>query len=205
MEIIGYGEDALTLWAIKNKMNIILQELNDYSDISKCQVFFRPSFGRSGGNKSAQFGEFDFIILSQNHLYLGESKWDRSSKNKDGILELREEQKLRHEIFRFYVDEWLKGDYSSWIEFAEKAKERIREKGMIKPLAPVNSLLSSNLQTLLQIIKNHFNSIPKTKNVLLYLHNGTSVDLPKKVSKNFDLVLIDYSTDSIGNFIKIKV
>lgn len=205
MRIIGYGEDALTLWAIKNKMEAILQQLNDNSDVSQCQVFFRPSFGRSGGNNSAQFGEFDFIILSQSHLYLGESKWDRSSEKKDDILELREEQKLRHEIFRLYVDEWLKRDYSSWIEFLEKSKESMRAKGMIKPLAPVNSLLSSNLQTLLQIIKKHFNCIPKTKNALLYLHNGRSGDIPKIVSNSFELVLIDYSIDSIDNFIKINV
>ena len=74
MQILGYGEDALTLWAMKNKLDVILEALNDSSDPSTCQVFFRPSFGRSGGDKSPQFGEFDFIILSQNGLYLGESK-----------------------------------------------------------------------------------------------------------------------------------
>jgi hypothetical protein len=106
MEIIGYGEDALTLWAIKNKLHAILQELNDNSDVSRCKVFFRPSFGRRGGEKSAQFGEFDFIILSKERIYLGESKWDGSSENKNGILELRDEQKFRHEVMKFYICQW---------------------------------------------------------------------------------------------------
>ena len=205
IEIIGYGEDALTLWAIKNRLNVILDKLDDHSDVTKCKVFFRPSFGRSGGANSSQFGEFDFIILSEKYLYLGESKWDRSSENKEGILVLRDEQKLRHEIFRFYVEEWLSEDFSNWSSFLQKAEEDIKRKGFIKPLAPENSLLSSNLQTILQIIKSHFSSTPKTRNVLLYLYSGESTDLPKRVSGSFELILIDYSADMLDNFIKINL
>ena len=205
MEIIGDGEDALTLWSMKNKLDIIFQQLDDNSDISKCKVFFRPSFGRRGGDKSSQFGEFDFIILSEEYIYLGESKWNRSSENKDGVLELRSEQKLRHDIFKFYVEEWLKKDYSCWPQFLQDAKYLMKEKVSNKPLAPASSLLSSNLKTILDIVKNHFVSTPKIKNVLLYLHNDTSVVLPEIVSDGFNLVLIDYSTDSIDNFIKIVI
>lgn len=138
-------------------------------------------------------------------MYLGESKWNRSSENKDGLLELRDEQKLRHEIFRFYVEEWVRGDFSNWGSFLQKAEEDIKGKGFIKPLAPEKSLLSSNLQTILQIIKSHFFSTPKTRNVLLYLHSGESTDLPKRVSDGFELILIDYSVDGLDNFIKIEL
>lgn len=205
IEIIGYGEDALTLWAIKNRLNDILAKLDDHSDITKCKVFFRPSFGRSGGANSSQFGEFDFIILSEEYLYLGESKWDRSSENKDGILELRDEQKLRHEIFRYYIEEWVSGDFPNWYSFLQKAEEDIKRKKFIKPLAPEKSLLSTNLQTILQIIKSHFSSPPKTRNVLLYLHGGESTNLPKRVSDGFELILIDYSPDKLDNFIRIEL
>ena len=112
MQILGCGEDALTLWAIKNKLDVILEAVEDSSDPSMCQVFFRPSFGRKGGDSSPQFGEFDFIILSKDRLYLGESKWIRSSeKLQGGVLELREEQKRRHEVFQFYVKQWAFGSY----------------------------------------------------------------------------------------------
>ena len=65
--MIGYGEDSLTLWALENK----LKEIMGVDELSKeYKVFYRPSFGRRKG-----IGEFDFIIVSDNRIYLGESKW----------------------------------------------------------------------------------------------------------------------------------
>jgi hypothetical protein len=61
MDILAYGEDALTLWALTQKLPAILDALSDHSDPNKCRVLFRPSFGRSGGEHSSQFGEFDFM------------------------------------------------------------------------------------------------------------------------------------------------
>lgn len=90
MRLIAYGEDALTLWAINRRLPEILRKLNDRADPKDCQVIFRPSFGRRGGTQSAQFGEFDFILLSANSIYLGESKWDRSPEGEQGgRIELR--------------------------------------------------------------------------------------------------------------------
>ena len=206
MQILGYGEDALTLWAIKNKLDVILETVGDSSDPSMCQVFFRPSFGRRGGDSSPQFGEFDFIILSKDRLYLGESKWVRSSeKLKDGILELRDEQKRRHEVFKFYVKEWALGSHSSWREFIDRVRLEL-ESGVTKPLAPENSLLAANLQTVLGVIKKHYASVPDIRNMLLYLYDGRAVkQLPQKVSEDFDLVCIDYSgADTLDNFIRIE-
>ena len=118
MDILAYGEDALTLWAITHKLSAILQMLNDPSAQAKCQALFRPSFGRSGGESSSQFGEFDFILLAEQRLYLVESKWQRSSeKIHDGVLALRNEQLLRHILFKVYVEEWAFGQYANWREF----------------------------------------------------------------------------------------
>jgi hypothetical protein len=80
MLVYTYGEDALTLWAIQNRLGELLRKLRDVSDPASCEVFFRPSFGRRGAAHSSQFGEFDFIILANRHLYLGESKWDESTE-----------------------------------------------------------------------------------------------------------------------------
>jgi len=207
MQMLGYGEDALTLWALKNRLDVILQAVDDSSAPSTCQVFFRPSFGRSGGEHSPQFGEFDFIILSKIHMYLGESKWVRSSeKFQDGVLELRDEQKLRHKLFEFYVKEWAFGRYSSWREFTDKATAKLRLSGIAKTVAPEGSLLASNLQTVLRIIKEHYGSLPDVRNVLLYLFDGATVEvLPQKASEGFELVLIDYSKDTFDNFIRIEL
>jgi hypothetical protein len=207
MQIFGYGEDALTLWAIKDKLDVILEAVEDSSDPSMCQVFFRPSFGRRGGDSSSQFGEFDFILLSKDRLYLGESKWIRSSeKVKGGILELRDEQKRRHEVFKFYVKQWAFGHHSSWREFTDKARLEL-ESGATKPLAPENSLLATNLLTVLGVIEEHYASRPDIRDVLLYFYDGETVEqLPQKASEDFDLVCIDYSqADTLGNFIRIEV
>ena len=74
MEIIGYGEDALTLWAIKNKLHAILQELNDNSDVSRCKVFFRPSFGQRGARRVHSLGNLILLFFRKNA-----STWEKVS------------------------------------------------------------------------------------------------------------------------------
>lgn len=206
MEMFAYGEDALTLWALKNKLEYILQELGNSSNPSQCQAFFRPSFGRRGGENSSQFGEFDFILLTGNHIYLGESKWDNSSeKIIDGKLELRDEQLLRHELFKFYIDEWAFGPYkdNQWQIFVEEAKPKLILENIEKPIAPANSLLAENLQTALQLIKERYKGIdrPEISNVLLYFHRNLGSDqLPQKAGKDFEVVSIDYSKELTGKY-----
>ena len=205
MQILAYGEDALTLWALKNKLEYILQELKDTSDPAQCQAFFRPSFGRRGGENSSQFGEFDFILLTEKYIYLGESKWDGSSeKIIDGKLELRDEQRLRHDLFEFYIVEWFSGDYSNWQDFLKIAEKGIRLRKFAKPIAPEKSLLAKNLQTTLELIKKRYPSLPTITNVLLYFHENLSADkLPQNASKDFIAVSIDYSKELTGNYIKL--
>ena len=205
MEILAYGEDALTLWALKKKLEHVLQELKESSTPSQCQAFFRPSFGRRGGENSAQFGEFDFILLTKNCIYLGESKWDNSSeKIIDGKLDLREEQLLRHDLFTFYIVEWFSGNYSKWKDFQNIAEVKIQHEKYSKPIAPANSLLAKNIQNTLELIKNRYSNLPEIKNLLLYFHDNLSKEqLPYKAGKNFEVVSIDYSKGRIGNYIKL--
>ncbi len=207
MEILAYGEDAITLWALKNKLPAILHTLKDSSEPLKCQLFFRPSFGRSGGENSPQFGEFDIIILSEKCIYLGESKWEKSSEHiQEGVLDLRSEQLIRHDIFRFYVEEWAFGIYSNWGDFEREGKRKLQQKGIHKPIAPEGRLLTANLRTVLKIIKQHFVILPPITNVLLYLHQRVTIEsLPQKAGRDFIIVPLDYSKDTFDNFIKVVI
>ncbi len=188
MEILAYGEDALTLWALKNKLSTILQLLHDSSVSAECQAFFRPSFGRRGGPTSSQFGEFDFIILSKNCIYLGESKWDRSSERvNEGILTLRPEQQLRHDLFKFYIMEWAFGNYNDWAVFESEATRKLQAQGILKPIAPTGKLLASNLETVLGVIRSHYTAPPEVKNILLYLYSSSNQhQLPQRAGRDFD-------------------
>ena len=209
LEILAYGEDALTLWALKHKLEYILRELDNSPNPLLCQAFFRPSFGRRGGKNSSQFGEFDFILLTENCIYLGESKWENSSeKIVDGKIELREEQLLRHKLFKFYITEWAFGSYENneWKQFSSDAKSKLIQEDIEKPIATENSLLAENLQTTLKLIKEYYKNTgqPEIKNVLLYFHrNLDNEQLPQKAGKDFDVVLIDYSEELTGNYIKL--
>lgn len=207
MDILAYGEDALTLWAITKKLPTILQALDDQTDPSQCQVIFRPSFGRSGGQNSSQFGEFDFILLAKEHLYLGESKWQRSSeKILDGVLTLREEQQLRHGLFTFYVQEWAFGPYASWSEFEAKGSAILGSMGIVKPIAPVSSLLAANLQTILGVVQKHYLQMPVVQNVLLYFHHGPGADgRPATSCKDFKVIPLDYAEAAMANFIQLQL
>lgn len=207
MEILGYGEDALTLWAITNRLPMILQALKDTSTVSRCRTVFRPSFGRKGGERSAQFGEFDFILLAERCLYLGERKWDRSSEDvQEGVLQLREQQRRRHDVFKFYVEEWAFGSYSNWRDFAREGRAKLRLRHIEKPIAPEGSLLASNLQTLLGVVKSHYATVPDVKNVLLYFYTGANASqLPTKAGKDFAVVPLDYSEVVLDGFVRIRV
>jgi len=202
MEIYTYGEDGLTLWALQTKLDEILEKLSDDSSPSECKLFFRPSFGRAGGQKSSQFGEFDFIVLAKDCLYLGESKWDRSSEIIGTNIVLRDAQLLRHKLFAFYVHRWAFGSYSKWDDFVKAESPWVDMKGNKKPLAPTGSLLQKNLQKVMEIIKSHFSQKPLILNVLLYLHSDHQIS--NEVYNNFRIVLLGYPIGNLGNYISIR-
>jgi hypothetical protein len=200
LEIIGYGEDGLTLWAIQWKLGHILNQLKDQSDLQECQVFYRPSFGRHGGPGSSQFGEFDFLLLSSGHLYLGESKWNQSSeKITEGVITLRGEQANRNLVFRAYVEEWFdKGDWEG-----VPSRLRMLSPSIDKKIPSPKSLLAGNLKSILTMIKTHFgNKKPIIRDVLLYFFHSKEMQkraIPNKVQVlkgnriDFTVMALDYS------------
>src|SRR5512143_1712426 len=96
--IFGYGEDALTYWAVTSRLGEMLQALGDKSLPADATVIYRPSFGRRGSigptatneQYSAEFGEFDAILGTRQAVYLVESKWDSSSEIRDDQITLRD-------------------------------------------------------------------------------------------------------------------
>ena len=214
MEIYAYGEDGLTLWALQTKLDEILKKLGDNSHPSDCKLFFRPSFGRRGGQKSAQFGEFDFIILARDCLYIGESKWDGYSDARKTSIELRKEQLLRHQLFGFYVkhafgpyfSKWDEPDWNKFVKEKSPWVEKVDKEEVRKPIAPTKSLLRKNLQEIMRIIKGHFIEQPHIRNVLLYLYSDDKADdeIPKVVNGDFILVPLKYHVGDLGNYISIK-
>ena len=179
--IFGYGEDALTLWLLKNQPTEILKRFNDKTSPSDCIIFYRPSFGRSGGPESAEFGEFDAIMASKENVYLIESKWDNHRLTNRTELILRPEQTERHEIFKWYLS-----NADNWDELAETK--------LAKKIAPPNSLLATNLQYVLSQLRQCCPNSAKSdhvKNVLLYFHSPKSRP-PQKVSDGFTIVAVEY-------------
>ena len=206
MELIGYGEDALTLWGLTHRLGDIINPFADKTPIDSCSVFFRPSFGRHGGPKSSEFGEFDFILITNQAVYLGESKWHRSSEDLvDGKLHLRPEQLERHEIMAWYIREWSEGAFKDWSDFFTKKGGKISKRNIVKPLPPPGSLLSENLSKLLTEVQNRFGGQPlRIYNVLIYFHTGDEAQvLPKESNGDFTIVNMDYSIDRLGNFIEL--
>jgi hypothetical protein len=78
--------------------------------------------------------------------------------------------------------------------------------GLRNRIAPANSLLAENLQTILKLIKEHYKDAgqPKIRNVLLYFYrNPDNGQLPQKAGYDFDIVFIDYSKELTGSYIKL--
>ena len=180
MKILGYGEDFITFWAITMKLGEILSQLNDDASPEDCTVFYRPSFGRRGGAKRSEFGEFDAVIITPKTVYLVESKWDGSEASfPNNVLKLGDVQIQRHRIFRWYHENW-KGE--NWKEFAQKHAQEFRTK-FGRSIVRENSLLSQNLMRVLNKTRGK-----KLVDILLFLHRKE----PPRIQTNFKVVKIKY-------------
>ena len=199
-EILGYGEDALTLWALKRHMSNILKKFKDGTAPSKCFTFYRPSFGR---NSSSVFGEFDAIIVSPKNIYLIESKWDNLAEHRKNEIKLGKEQQLRHEIFSWYLTHWNKEYSGHWESFWESYKGKFKFQKKTMPLK--GRLLATNLEFILAKASKHCKTIShkNIKNVLLFFHDGKKTRNLPKISKNFKVIPIDYSKETKDNFITL--
>ena len=202
--IFGYGEDAFTLWALRHRKSEFLKEFQDKTSPSDCLVFYRPSFGRSGEKISAQFGEFDAILISSENIYLIESKWDNFSRNRNDAITLEPCQELRHPILLWYILHWDEKYSKNWGSFVKEKRENFKKEFTGRRLAPTGSLLATNLEFILTATQKHFGRVPSkqnVKNVLLFFYDKDKSTPPANLPKGFSLVAIDYSKEITGNFI----
>jgi len=182
--VFGYGEDFLTILALTEHLDVILKQLGDDTDPANCLVFYRPSFGRAD-----LIGEFDAIIITPQTAYLLESKWDRS-RISNNVLTLDPVQTSRHEIFKWYHENW-KGE--DWKHFAQRHADEFKGK-FNKSIAPKGSLLSQNLITILKSMRGR-----ELKNVLLYFYRES---IPQ-MDTHFEIVKIKYHP-TYDNYVAIN-
>ena len=199
--VIGYGEDALTYWALTEKIESVLQKLRDKSNPSDCLLIYRPSFGRRGGSGRAEFWEFDAIMATPQSVYLIESKWDGSSEIKDGIIKLRSEQILRHRIFVWYFTRWKKDGFQSWSSFIERYESEFQKEFNGKKIAPSKSKLSRNLEYVINQLHDHSK---ERSNVLLFFNSEGSSSPTNIVPKDFRLIIVDYQKLDKGEYFEIS-
>ena len=200
-KILGYGEDALTLWALKHHVSKILEEFQDKTELSDCLIFYRPSFGRHSKANSSVFGEFDAILASRKNIYLIESKWDNLTEFDKDELMLSDAQTLRHEVFSWYLTHWNKKYYGNWQTFINEHQNDFKFKN--KTIAR-NSLLARNLESVLSKLQEHCQnfSLDNIKNVLLFFHDAKNTS-PTKTNQGFKPIPIDYSKEIKGNFVTL--
>ena len=206
-KLFGYGEDAFTLWALRHSMPFILKKLKDKTVPPKCAIFYRPSFGRKGGKKSPEFGEFDAIVASTENIYLIESKWDFLFPSKSDKIIIRKEQVLRHNILSWYITHWNRKYLDNWGNFVKENEENFRQEFNGKPIAHGDRLLVANLEFVLNIMQEYcknFSGEENVKNVLLFFYNKNINFPPHKIPRDFEFVEIDYSQKILGNYVIIK-
>ena len=204
MKILGYGEDALCLWALRHRLITILNQLGDATDRQDAVVFYRPSFGRHGSRPvaagemadSAQFGEFDALIGTPRGVYLVEAKWSRSSGMETGTVVLRPEQVLRHSVFRSYLNAWRNcPPNADWLEFfscSERAGKLEVENHFV-PIAPPDSQLARSLKFILDKLCKCGTDI---KDVLLYLQLIGGQKVTGVTPDRFQIVTIKCPSDN---------
>jgi len=202
--MLGYGEDAFTLWALRQHTSCILEPFKDKTAPSDCLIFYRPSFDRHSKENSSLFGEFDAILASSESIYLIESKWDNLTAFNNDKITLNEEQRLRHRIFSWYLTHWNREYHGNWENFVKEQKNDFQKefKGHKKTMA-FNSLLATNLEFILNKLLEHRKRFaPKNvKNVLLFFYNKEKSRPPSKIYRIFKVIPIDYSEETTGNFV----
>lgn len=154
--LLGYGEDALTLWALTKGLPLFLQQLGDGTSPPETTVFFRPSFGRKAPNprgKKSVFGEFDGIVCSLEANYLVEGKWNKSSELVESEITLSPVQIRRHEIMHWYCENWQQQDQGDWRSFRDMNKRDFEEVFSGYTIPTDGTVLARNLEYVLATMK----------------------------------------------------
>ena len=166
----AYGEDPLTYWALRNRLDVVLAQLGDTSDPNVATIFYRPSFGRSGSSDPAspraEFGEFEAIVATSETIYLIESKWPSSSEVRKTKITVRQNQIIRHRVFAWYLARYAECNVP-WDRFVAKYDSDFRDAFPGKKLAPPRSRFADNIQFVLRKLTLFDATII---DVLLYLH-----------------------------------
>ena len=208
-QIIGYGEDALTYWAITSKLDEILRALGDKSYPSATIIIYLPSFGRRGrigshankGQLSAEFGDFDAILGTPQAVYLVDSKWDLAPKTGNYWITLNAAHSARHEIMRWYLKTWQMSQPNDWITFVEQQETAFQTLFPGNKLAPVDSRLAQNLEYVLNTLGKCGTHV---QDVLLFIGQMTS---PKPIGvkpDGFKLVNLTYQPLIPSGYFKIQ-
>jgi len=196
--MIAYGEDGVTLWALKNKLDQILLLLKDTSKIEECLVLYRPSFARG----ITGIGEFDFILLTEHKIYLGESKWIHSANRSKSQYPIDSVQLKRHKAFHIYYKTWLDNPGSSWGDFSKKLEPELKAIG-IHTVPTEKSKLQENIISVFNIIQNHGSKL-EIVNVLIFLkEKGFTKKIPTCASDDFTYIIIEFPKTIHHNFIHL--
>lgn len=201
--IYGYGEDALTLYAMTKGFPLFLDQLQDKTPSDRAVIYFRPSFGRRSPNPKVTpsvFGEFDAIVVTERATYLVEAKWNNSTELQETTLTVADRQRRRHEIFRWYHDQWQQIEPLPWADFRSrnKASFEARFPGLTIPTA--GTTLAKNLEYILTSVSRQ--NVPLV-DVLLFttVHDTirpTAVDPP-----SFKLVVMHAPSVGGDGFIEL--
>ncbi len=136
-----------------------------------------------------------------------ESKWDNLANSKNEKITLRKEQKVRHQIFSWYLTHWDEKYSKNWENFEKEQKDYFQKDFEGRRLAPTDSITATNLEFTLSMILKHFGKAPSElsiKNILLFFYNKKHSVPPTKIPNGFILVAIDYSKEITGNFIYLE-
>ena len=198
-KVIGYGEDALTYWALTTKLKEVLQELGDSSKPAKTLLFYRPSFGR-GRNC---FGEFDAILGTPNAVYLIESKWQGSAEynRASHLISIECVQKQRHRIFRWYLTQWRNSVGVSWAEFREKYSNRFTKRFEDKSIPHGKSNLAKSLQEVLGQLADFDGPVT---DVCLFFKSSETDPTPTVKPSHFQCVEMFYNPQGESKFFEMS-
>ena len=206
MTILGYGEDALTLWALSRRLPALLAALGDPGRADDALVLYRPSFGRAATGRApdashrAEFGEFDAILGTAAAVYLVESKWDRSGELDAGVLSLRAEQARRHAVFATYLKLWRDLRPSTWGEFVREAEAPFGAEHPTVRLAPEGSRLAENLRFVLSALADKGGPV---RNVALYFRPEGDAPEVTVSNEQFECVTLGYEVVPGSRFVRL--
>jgi hypothetical protein len=139
--LYGYGEDALTYWALNNRLGEVLDQLEDPSSIEECIAFFKPGIGR-GGRSHTSFGEFDAILVTPLCMYLMEARWSRSSEF--STAGLSHGQIERHRNIEWIAINWMRKE--PFHDFVKRKADDFRDFTGGKELPPIGSEVFKRLE-----------------------------------------------------------